>query len=222
MEIKQLVEQLDNNDFQQVNEIVFTLVEMGDAINDCIFESLKDENREFVIRNLIRIIGLQKNSDKKFVELIMEYAKNSESRVVREASFAALEQIGDFAFVSETIKMLHFEEDSSIRESMINLIGELTTKYPVQILIERLVDEDSFVQEAAAEAILNIYQQPIQLLISQLEQTSSSEQKVAIIEVLRMTKSQSAITILQSMINDEDKNISYAAKLALQEINQKI
>jgi HEAT repeat protein len=102
---------------------------------------------------------------------------------------------------------------------MVRLIGELTAKYPLQVLIECLTDEDTFVREAAAEAILSIYEQPIVLLIEALKQAKSNEHKVEIIEALRMTQSRLAVPVLTTMADDEDKNIRRVVEFALREIS---
>ena len=210
---QELIEQLDNNNLYQ-EETINTLSKMD--VGNCILAHLKVEKREFVIANLLRVIG--KIGDRKSVPLLLEYYKNSNSNIVRMASIYALEELDDYSVVPIVLKALKDEKVDNVREQMISLIAELTTKQPIEMLIENLQADDSFVREAAAGAIYYICKRPVDILLNNLEEATTSDQKVELIDVLRMIKSRRAIPLLQSMLNDEEKAVRITVEFALKEI----
>jgi HEAT repeat protein len=214
--VTELIDDLNNNNFDQAEEPVKRLIEMGDEISDHILEHLKHEKREFVIANLLRVIGGIGN--KNSVPLLLRYYRTSNSSIVRMFSIRTLGEIGDYSVVPEVIQALEHEKVNNIREQLIAAIAELTTKQPVDVLIKSLFEEDSFVREAAAGAIYYICTKPIDTLISNLKQATTSDQKVELIEVLRMVKSSKAIPLLQSMSNDDEEIVRVAIEYALKEI----
>jgi HEAT repeat protein len=213
------IELLDTNNSVSIEHIIVELADQSKDIDNIIIEYLRTEKRENVIYNLIVVVSRRKETSDEMIALLTEFAEKSNNHMIRELAFHALGKLGSYKLVARAIEMLKTEPVDGVRESMVRLIGELTAKYPLQVLIECLTDEDTFVREAAAEAILSIYEQPIVLLIEALKQAKSNEHKVEIIEALRMTQSRLAVPVLTTMADDEDKNIRRVVEFALREIS---
>ena len=216
--VQELIEQLDNNKFVQIESVIHSLSMMEEDISVYIHEFLKNEKREYVIANLLTVLG--KIGDKKSVSLLLQYYKGSDSVVIRRASIKGLADIGDYAIMPYILEALETEKVDIVREELISAIGLLAIAQPLDMLVKNLSAEDSFVREAAAGSIYYLSKHIVDVLLIHLNQANTTDMQVELIEVLRMIRSRRAIPILETMLTDEEKVIRVSAEWALREINE--
>jgi len=221
MQIDKLIQIIGNPDKSKpsLDEAVLELSKMGNQLDDVIVHYFRNSDNSFLLYNLIKVIKLRKSASDDIVNLISNFARKSNHNHIRMISFSTLAEVGNYDLVAEIIKMLEQEDDNLIKEEMIYLIGNLNNKYPMEVLIDKLVDNDHFVREQASDAILELHEYPIKKLIDTLKKTESLTQKIEIINTLRLARNKKAIPILESMLNDENEHVRADIEFALKDKN---
>jgi HEAT repeat protein len=182
-----------------------------------LIEALDDEDDKV---RLSAIESLRWIDNKKTVEPLMHQLRDSNWQV-REAAIRALGRLRDDRAIKPLTDMLK-DENSQVREQAVSALGKFEGNQDVELIIELLKDRDCKVRQETAYMLGQVGDvRAVEPLISALLNDSDLLVREFAVEALNKFGDPRAIAPLTSVLNDQDPNIGYAARNAIESIRNR-